>query len=84
MYQGREWGEFLIESQVPTVRLTKASTSSSLETKWGREMAEGVKVCFGEMAGAEGASSLSIHPALGIARSVGSSADLTCMPGVST
>jgi len=84
MYQGREWGEFLVESQVPTVRLTKASASGSLETKWGRETAEGVKVCFGKMEGAEGASFLSIHPALGIARNVGSSADLPCTPGVST
>lgn len=69
---------------MPTVWLTKASASGSLETKWGRETAEGIRVCGRKMAGAEGASRLSVRPALGIAGNVGSFADLTCMCGVST
>lgn len=72
MYQGREWGEFLLESQVPTMWLTKpGSWRESSAKRWQEESGcvSGIWLGGGGAVG-RGRRELhfSVHPSLCIAR----------------
>lgn len=66
MYQGREWGEVLVESQVPTVVAGEGDASGALESQWSEEMPKQSMCISGRWRGGQGASFFSVHPILAL------------------